>query len=47
MKDAIMDFLDIQMGINKDTLNRQPIGFSNNGKTFDMLHYLINICQCI
>ena len=41
MKDAVIDFLDIQMGINKDTLSRQPISFSDDGKIFDMLHCLI------
>ncbi|KAH7914696.1 hypothetical protein BJ138DRAFT_1079047 [Hygrophoropsis aurantiaca] len=37
MQEAVMDFLDIQMGVTKDTLNDRIMIFSGDGKTFDQL----------
>lgn len=38
MKEAVMDFLSTQMGLNEETLKGRPLGFSGDGKTFEMLH---------
>lgn len=37
MKEAIVDFLTVQMGINDETVDNRPMIFSGDGKTFDMV----------